>query len=203
MRHDFLDRYSRLSSSIHLLPPAVKLLTAFSIIIATVTVPFSSAWFFVVTTGVLLIIAALSTVPWSFIFKRLLLLEPLALGIAVMALFQENGTMIFLSIVTKSTVCLFTAILLSNTTPFEDLLRTLSRIGVPRILITILALMYRYLFVLIDEGERLARARMSRTYSTNRARRWQALASLIGQLFVRSTERAERIYAAMTARGWK
>lgn len=203
MRHDFLDRYSRLGSPIHRLPTAVKLLATFSLIVATVAVPFSSAWFFIVVAGILLIVATVSTIPWIFILKRLLLLEPLALGIAVMALFQPNGTMIFLSIVTKSTLCLFTVILLSNTTPFENLLRLLSRIGVPGILITILALMYRYLFVLIDEGERLSRARMSRTFSTSRVRRWQALASLIGQLFVRSTERAERIYAAMTARGWK
>jgi len=203
MRHDFLDRYSRLKSPVHRLHTAVKLATAICVIVAMVAVPFSSAWFFVVAAGLLLIVSALSAIPWSFIFKRLLLLEPLALGIAVMALFQPNGTMIFLSIVTKSTLCLFTVILLSNTTPFGELLGVLSRIGVPRILITILALMYRYLFVLIDEGERLARARMSRTFSANRVRRWQALASLIGQLFVRSTERAERIYAAMTARGWK
>ena len=203
MRHDFLDRYSRLKSPVHRLHTAVKLATAICVIVAMVAVPFSSAWFFVVAAGLLLIVSALSAIPWSFIFKRLLLLEPLALGIAVMALFQPNGTMIFLSIVTKSTLCLFTVILLSNTTPFGELLGVLSRIGVPRILITILALMYRYLFVLIDEGERLARARMSRTFSMNRVRRWQALASLIGQLFVRSTERAERIYAAMTARGWK
>lgn len=203
MRHDFLDRYSRLKSPVHRLHTAVKLLATFCIVVGTVAVPFSSIWFFVVTAALLLIVAAVSTVPWTFVLKRLLLLEPLALGIAFMALFQPNGTTIFLSIVAKSTLCLFTVILLSNTTPFEDLLRSLSRIGVPRILITILALMYRYLFVLIDEGERLARARMSRTFTTNRVRRWQALASLIGQLFVRSTERAERIYAAMTARGWK
>ncbi|HCA79277.1 MAG TPA: cobalt ECF transporter T component CbiQ [Bacteroidetes bacterium] len=203
MRHDFLDRYSRLGSPIHRLPTALKLLATFSLILATVAVPFSSLWFFVVAAGLLLIVAAVSAIPWLFIFKRLLLLEPLALGIAVMALFQPNGTTIFLSIVTRSTLCLFTVILLSNTTPFENLLRALGRVGAPRILVTILALMYRYLFVLIDEGERITRARMSRTFSTNRVRRWQALASLIGQLFVRSTERAERIYAAMTARGWK
>ncbi len=203
MRHDFLDRYSRLNSPVHRLHTAVKLMTALCVIVTTVVLPFSAAWFFVVVAGFLLMVAAMSTVPWLFIFKRLLLLEPLALGIAVMALFQPNGTMIFLAIVTKSTLCLFTVIILSNTTPFEDLLRALSRVGVPRILITILALMYRYLFVLIDEGERLARARMSRTFATNRVRRWQSLASLIGQLFIRSTERAERIYAAMTARGWK
>jgi cobalt/nickel transport system permease protein len=120
-----------------------------------------------------------------------------------MALFQNNGTEIFLSIMVKSTLCLFTVILLSNTTPFSDLLLALKRFGVPKLLITILALMYRYLFVLIDEAERLSRARSSRTFSDSRLLRWHTLASLIGQLFVRSTERAERIYAAMSARGWK
>jgi cobalt/nickel transport system permease protein len=94
-------------------------------------------------------------------------------------------------------------ILLSNTTPFSSLLLTMKRLGVPRLLVTILALLYRYLFVLIDEAERLHRARASRTFSTSRTKKWQMLASLIGQLFVRSTERAERIYSAMTARGWK
>jgi len=65
------------------------------------------------------------------------------------------------------------------------------------------ALLYRYLFVLLDEMERMNRARHSRTFTQHRWRTWKNLASVIGQLFVRSTERAERIYAAMCARGWK
>ncbi|MGA2586237.1 MAG: CbiQ family ECF transporter T component [Candidatus Aminicenantales bacterium] len=32
---------------------------------------------------------------------------------------------------------------------------------------------------------------------------WVLLSRIVGQLFLRSTERAERIYAAMSARGWK
>jgi energy-coupling factor transporter transmembrane protein EcfT len=32
---------------------------------------------------------------------------------------------------------------------------------------------------------------------------WRLLATVIGQLFVHTTERAERIYMAMCARGWK
>ncbi len=103
----------------------------------------------------------------------------------------------------KSTLCLATMILLTNTTPFADLLRTLRRLRVPGLLITVLALMYRYLFVLIDEAERMQRARRSRTFSARRAHVWASLATLGGQLFVRSTERAERIYAAMCARGWR
>jgi len=111
--------------------------------------------------------------------------------------------MVFLAIMVKSTICLLTVLLLSNTTPFAELLAVLRRIGVPKIFVTILALMYRYLFVLIDEAERLNRARESRSFSKTRFKKWSSMASLAGQLFVRSTERAERIYAAMTARGWK
>ena len=192
-----------MSSPVHRLPTTVKLIGTLCIISATVTVHFSHWWFFVLVGALLLIISSLTTIPWKFILGRLILLEPFALGIAVMALFQENGTFIFFSILTKSTLCLLTVILLSNTTPFSELLSTLKRFGAPKLFVTILALMYRYLFVLIDEAERLSRARRSRTFSDARVRKWSSMASLVGQLFVRSTERAERIYAAMSARGWK
>ena len=203
MRHDFLDRYSRLNSPIHRLPTIVKLLGTLGVVSASVSVSFTYFWFFIIIAGLLLVLSAITSIPWRFIFGRLILLEPFALGIAVMALFQENGGMVFLAILVKSTLCLFTMILLSNTTPFSSLLQTMKRIGVPQLLVTILALLYRYLFVLIDEAERLHRARLSRTFSTSRTKKWHMLASLIGQLFVRSTERAERIHAAMSARGWK
>jgi cobalt/nickel transport system permease protein len=74
---------------------------------------------------------------------------------------------------------------------------------VPALLVTTLALMHRYLFVLLDESERMRRARSSRTFWRQRRARWRMLGTVVGQLFVRASERAERIYAAMCARGWK
>ena len=94
-------------------------------------------------------------------------------------------------------------ILLSNTTPFSELLGALRRIRFPALMITTLALMYRYPSVLVDETERMQRARASRTFTGRRSHVWRSLGTVIGQLFIRSTERAERIYAAMCARGWK
>jgi cobalt/nickel transport system permease protein len=203
MRHDFLDRYSRLESPIHNLPAIVKLLAALSIIVVTVSFPFRSYLAFLVILGILVIAGMLSRIPWRFLIGRLLMLEPFALGIAAMSLFQHDGLPLFLGILVKSTLCLVTMILMSNTTPFSRLLAALRALRIPSLLITILALAYRYLFVLIDEGERLQRARSSRTFANNRAGRWMTLASLVGQLFVRSTERAERIYDAMMSRGWQ
>jgi len=106
-------------------------------------------------------------------------------------------------IVAKATLCLLTVILLSNTTPFSDLLRVFRRLRIPALLITMLALMYRYLFVLAEESERMRRARACRTFASGRGGAWKSLAAVVGRLFVRSTERAERIYAAMCARGWR
>jgi cobalt/nickel transport system permease protein len=94
-------------------------------------------------------------------------------------------------------------LLLANTTPFSDLLRVLKRLHVPALLVTTLALMYRYLFVLIDEAQRMKRARTSRTFSSKRSWTWHMSATVISQLFIRASERAERIYDAMCARGWR
>jgi cobalt/nickel transport system permease protein len=62
--------------------------------------------------------------------------------------------------------------------------------------------MHRYLFVLRDESGRMGRARSARTFTRGRRFAWLAAASVVGQLFVRASARAERIYDAMCARGW-
>jgi cobalt/nickel transport system permease protein len=203
MRHDFLDRYSRLESPVHRIPPVIKLIGTLALIVVTVSVSLRHQWVFGAIAVVLLWSTSVSRIPWRFVLGRLLLLEPFALGIAVMALFQHNGLAVFLTLFVKSTLCLYTMILVSNTTPFSEILAALRTMRIPSLLITVLALAYRYLFVLIDEGERLQRARRSRTFDRSRTKSWITLSSLIGQLFVRSSERAERIYAAMTSRGWK
>ncbi len=194
-----LDPHSRIDSPVHRLPAAVKLAAALAILVATVSTPRA----FVPAACVLLLAAALSRIPPLFLLKRLVFLEPLALGVAILAIFQPDGGRIFARIVVRATLCLLTVILLSNTTPFAELLRVFRRVRVPALLITTLALMYRYLFVLIEESERMRRARACRTFSRGRRGAWKSLAAVVGRLFVRSTERAERIHAAMCARGWK
>jgi len=203
MHHDYLDRYSGLDSPVHRTPAGVKLACALLLLLATILIPMSRAVFFAGMATVLVAVAALSRVPLGFLLRRLLMLEPFVLGVAVLSLLQPGGLTVFLRLVARGTLCLSTVILLSSTTPFAEMLRVLRKLRLPAILITMLALMYRYVFVLVDEAERMSRARASRTFRRDRSRAWRTRGNLIGQLFVRSTERAERIYAAMCARGWK
>jgi cobalt/nickel transport system permease protein len=203
VRPDFIDRYSRLDSPVHRAPAAVKLGLTLGLVLLTVAQPVG-AWRALGAIGLGLIgLAAASQVPARFLLVRLLMLEPLALGVAGLAVFQPDGGRIFATMMAKTTLCLVAMLLLSNTTPFAELLGVMRRARVPALLVSTLALMYRYLFVLVDETQRMRRARASRTFRPGRVRAWGTLATVIGQLFVRSTERAERIYAAMVARGWQ
>jgi cobalt/nickel transport system permease protein len=203
VRHDFLDKWSRLVSPIHRAPAAFKLALALTIVVTAVATPLARGWLFAAIAASLMLVALASRIPPSFLLRRLLLLEPLVVGFVVLSAFQPGGIDVALSIAIRSTLCLATMILLTNTTPFAEILTVFRRLRMPALLITVLALMYRYLFVVIDEAERMQRARKSRTFKRERTHVWASLATLVAQLFVRSTERAERIYAAMCARGWR
>jgi len=203
VHHDLLNPYQHRHSPVHRLPAAAKLSGALVFVFTVVLLP-RSAWPACAAGGVaLLSMAALSRVPARLLARKLLLVEPFALGIALLSLLQKNGLQVFAAMLAKSTLCLFCMVLLSSTTRFTDILRVLWRVRVPSLLVTTLALMHRYLFLLADEMGRMLRARKSRTFSQGRWSAWNSVATVIAHLFVRSSERAERIYAAMCARGWK
>jgi len=203
VHHDFLDRYSRIDSPVHRLGAPWKAAAALASVLVTVLSPLEAVCPFIVIGALLAAVIVLGKLPVGFLLKRVLFFEPFVIAIASLALLAPGGAMKFGSMIVKSTLSLVTVTVLSNTTPFGELLGVLRGIRAPAVFVTILALMYRYLFVLIDEFERIDRARQSRTFTAGRYRRWFMSSTVLGALFLRSTERAGRIYAAMCARGWK
>jgi cobalt/nickel transport system permease protein len=188
---------------VHRLPAGLKLAVAFAIVGGTLAAPgHARTWF--VGVGVLLaVVAVASKLPFGFLIRRLLLLSPFVGGVILANALRPDFQGRWRLLAARSAVCLFTVILLSNTTPFRGILAALKRVHVPALLLTTLALMHRYLFVLVEESERMRRARASRTLGRSRRLRWRASGSVVGHLFLRASERAERIYDAMCARGWK
>jgi len=112
------------------------------------------------------------------------------------------GTVILGSVVLKVLLSLAMLNLLTLTTPIPDLLHALADLRMPPLLIAILASMYRYLVVLVDEFEAMRRAALSRNLLSRK--QWQRLVvgQMIGSLFIRSYDRGERVYQAMIARGY-
>lgn len=189
-------------SPVHQLPAELKLGAGLVLITLTVLLPPTTAWFIFVA-ALLVFVTAVSRISPLFVLKRLLLLAPFVLGVVTVNAFQPAYRAHWPLLLIRSVLCLLTVILVSNTTPFSEVLRVLRRVRVPALLITTIALMHRYLFVLAEEAERMRRARASRTFTARRRWQWPVLATVAGQLFIRASERAERIYAAMCARGMK
>jgi cobalt/nickel transport system permease protein len=189
--------------ALHRAPAGWKLAAALALVLTVVLLPRSQLAWLLALAVLLAGLLAISGIRLLFLLRRLLLLEPLVLGVAGLMWFQPGGASVFALVMLKANLCLLTTLLLSHTTSFPDLVRVLRRLRVPWMFVTTLALMHRYLFVLADEADRMRRARASRTFTRGRRFQWQALSSVLGQLFVRASDRAGRVYNAMCARGWK
>jgi cobalt/nickel transport system permease protein len=195
--------HGRRESTVSRLPAADKLGVALVMIVGTVLAPPTAVGWFFAMTVMLILAVVLGRLPLLFLLKRLAWLSPFILSVALVNALQPAARGSWRIVAAKSTICLLTVIVVSNTTPFSRILRVLKAVHVPGLLITTIALMHRYLFVLVEEAERMRRARASRTFTRRRRARWHTLSSVVGQLFVRASERAEHIYDAMCARGWK
>jgi cobalt/nickel transport system permease protein len=178
----------------------VKILGLIGLVLVAVTLP-TGAWAaFGALAAILVILAAASRLHPTYVLRRMTIEVPFLLAAAVLPFTAENGLALGATVALKVSISVLAMVILSSTTPFPTLLRGFEMLKVPRLILTIVAFMWRYLHVLAGEVARMKRAREARGYSANWF--WQAAStgSLIATLFVRSLERGERVYLAMMGR---
>jgi len=189
-------------TAVHRAPAELKLAVALGLILTTLLVfPTEPRWFLGVAVF-LAAVAAIGRVPPSYLAGRLLLLAPFVLGVVAVNALGATDREPWFWLAARSSLSLVVLTLVACTTPFGEVLRVLGRLRVPALFVTTLALMHRYLFVLGAEMQRMGRARASRTFGRRRWT-WPVVATVAAQLFVRTSRRAERIYASMCARGFR
>lgn len=228
MHTHFLDPYRHGHSPVHKLDARVKLVLALAFILTTALTPVGIWPIYMLLFAIVLSVEILSEIGLRYALKRASLAFPFMLA-AVPLLFAVEGPSIFdvslgpiafsisqsglerfATIAAKSWISVQMAIVLAATTLFPDLLMAMRALRVPRLLVNIFGLMWRYLFLLADEAMRLMRARSSRSGQLAGGSRpggtlvWRAKVTggMAGNLFLRSFERGERIHSAMTARGY-
>jgi cobalt/nickel transport system permease protein len=96
-------------------------------------------------------------------------------------------------------------LLLTLTTPWPRLLAALRALFVPRLLVLVLGMAYRYLFVLLDSISEMVTARRARTIAAGRSARGARTATgfSAGALFGKAHALSEEIHQAMLARGFR
>jgi cobalt/nickel transport system permease protein len=208
MRPDGLERHRYGSGPLHRLDARIKLIAALALIVGVIAMPIA-AWRSYGVAGLLLaFLAGLSGIPARVVAARWLGLFVLVAFLVVMIApaHPERAhyglPAVAASILIKNGLALLTMILLAGTTRFPRLLGGMRKLGMPRILVATVQFMERYRYVLLDEAERMATARRARTFRRRGTLSWSLLGGLIGMLFLRTFERAERVHDAMIARGW-
>lgn len=215
--HDVGERlYIHRHSPIHDLPSQFKILSLLSFLIICVATPIQNYWAFI---GYGLTIAALlgmARLPVLTIAKRATIEIPFVIFAFLMPFFSSGerfeilsfeisrpGAIAALSIITKGTLGVLIAILLSGSTPAREILRGFELLKMPSLLVQIMTFMLRYMNVITDEMERMKVARLSRGFEERGIRDWKFIAGTAGALFVRSYERGERVHTSMIARGYQ
>lgn len=209
-----LDRLSYQDTFIHRLDPRAKVICTMLFLITVISFPKYEVLALVPFFLFPVLLATLGDIPAELLLKKVALVSPFAVFIGIFNPVLDTrtiaviagvplsaGWMSFLSILVKFSLTISMALLLIATTSFPGICHALRRLGVPSIFVSQLLFLYRYLFVLMEEAMRIVRARDMRSFG-GRGMDMKVAVRIIGSLFLRTVERAERIYSAMLARGF-
>ena len=221
MKYHFLDQYRDTESFIHRLDPRAKFLAMVVLVSAVVLTPRDSWTAYVLFLILNIALLLLSRVPPFYVLKRSFVVLPFVLMVTIFVPFFTDGTEVLganighwhigLSleglkamggVFCKVWLATLPVIMVTATTSINELLNGFEKLRMPAIMVMLMSFMYRYLFVIGDEVERLSLARNSRSFGGGVRLHVRTLGYMAGALFLRSYERGERIYGAMLSRAY-
>jgi cobalt/nickel transport system permease protein len=209
-----LDLLAMEDTSIHRLDGRAKVLTTLVFIITVMSFnryEFSALLPFFVFP---LFTASRANLPAVYLIRRIVLIIPFAILVGLFNPLLDRQVMLRLgtiaisggwiscaSIMARAILTVSAALILISVTGFTAVCQALNRMGCPRTFTTQLLFLHRYLFVLIEEARQISRARDIRSFG-RRGLGIRNSGAMLGNLLLRTWERAERIHLAMLARGF-
>ena len=202
-------------SPVHRLAPVVKVAAVLVFVVAVAVTPREAIAAFALYAAMVLGIVILSRIPIGFLLVRLAGVLPFIL-FAFLIPFIGTGDRIDLlwftvsrdglwaawNIVVKAGIGASASIALVATTEITDILKGMSALRVPAVVVSIAGFMVRYLELIVDELGRMRMAMTARGHDPRWLWQVRPIATGAGAMFVRSYERGERVHAAMTSRGF-
>ena len=210
-----MDELAAADSPVHRLNPLCKLLVTVFYIAAVVSFPKYdlSALVVMVLYPVLLFQAA--GIPVGLCFHKLRIVLPLVCAVGLLNPFFDRapllmvggvavsgGVVSMVTLMLKGVFSMMASFLLIATTPIDALCAALRKLHVPGLLVTLLLLTYRYISVMIGEVAVMTDAYHLRAPG-QKGIHISAWGSFLGQLLLRSMDRAEELYSSMLLRGFR
>ena len=215
-----LEFISSQDSIIHNLEGRVKLIAILAIILFAV---FSDRLIVpVVLECFLLIVMYLAKLSFKESFKRVLLLLPFGGFVIAFQPFIHPGNIIWqgpyswlfitdtglnwtVLLFARLIVCLTAIVILSSTSPMQEVVQSFRKLGMPRDLAMILTIMVRFLFIFVDELRDIRQSMTSRNFDPFNDKisyKWRVkqVGYSIAMMFLKAYEKGERIYLSMASR---
>ena len=105
-----------------------------------------------------------------------------------------------LELVIKALATVSCMYFLSLTTTMTDILSALSDLKVPLMIVTLMELMYRYIFLIFEQYDKIKIAQLSRM--AGQKNRFKQSGQIFGVLLLRVLQKSDRIYEALASRGY-
>ncbi len=198
-----------------------KLICVLAFVLCAVLAPTGEWHRFLGLGGVLLVTFLLGRLPLGAALRRLVLLVPILVLVVVSILLapvddgaehllipgtervvSAEAARRFGSVLCGATLSILAMAALAQSCDFERIAAALGRLRLPRIMVMLLLMSYRYMRVLAEEARRMIRARDSRGRPERALARARVAGTMVGALFVRSLDRGEHVADAMAARGF-
>lgn len=209
-----MDELAAGNSPIHKLHPLVKFIV--TMVFIFVTVSFDKYDLSGIVPMVLfpIMIFEISGIPIKTCFHKLRVVMPLVCAVGLFNPFFDRDVMLnignipvtggvisMITLMLKGIFSLMASFILVATTPMDALCAGLRKLHIPNILVTLLLLTYRYISIMIEEV-----AIMTESYHLRapgqKGIHISAWGSFLGQLLLRSMDRAEELYNSMQLRGF-
>ncbi|HIJ71732.1 MAG TPA: cobalt ECF transporter T component CbiQ [Planctomycetes bacterium] len=219
MHHAQIDRLSYRASPVHALDARVKLICVLVFSVFVISLPATSVSILACYAIWPFAVLVTANIPIKFVLKHILIVSPFVAVLAVSNLLYDKevvvavfgpwrwettgGLLRCFSICGKFIITMTALVGLAATTRFSDLLAAMAKLGVPHLFVVQLGFLYRYIFMLIDRGYHVLRARAGR-----KLRRLgfgdevKTSAAIVGSIFIGSIDLAQRVSMAMQGRGF-
>ena len=209
-----MDELAAQDSPMHRLSPLSKLFVTVLYIVVTVSFhKYDISGVFVMVLFPL-VGYQVSMIPVHTCFHKLRVVMPLVCAVGLFNPFFDKqivlylgavgvsgGVISMLTLMMKGIFCLMASFLLASTTSIEDICRALRQLHVPKVLTSLLLLTFRYISVLLDEAAIMTDAYRLRAPG-HKGVHISAWGSFLGQLLLRSMDRATALYESMELRGY-
>jgi cobalt/nickel transport system permease protein len=210
----YLDTLSCQHTFVHALDPRVKLLTTLVFVVTVLSFNKYEITGLIPFLVFPVAMIAAGNLPAGYLMRKVVMAAPFAFFVGVFNPLLDRGILVhlgtveisggwvsFASILLRFVLSVSAALTLIATTGLNAVCMAMEKLGAPRVFAVQLLLLYRYLFVLIDEALRVVRARSLRSFGTRRPG-VKGFGTMVGPLLLRTVDRAQRIHIAMLSRGF-